>query len=101
MTCWALEPKVIYLTKVDDEDTDYPMVWASASKDSGGTEYIRADRVAALVEAGTYLLRAVDLLMSERMHPITDLHLMVRQTAKIQSVADARAALAAMEGGDG
>jgi hypothetical protein len=36
-------PEVIYLTEVDYEDPDYPLVWASISGDSGGTPYRRAD----------------------------------------------------------
>jgi hypothetical protein len=57
------EPDAIYLTEMDWEDPDYPLVWASISDDSGGTEYRRADlpptpdqimadpRVQGLVEA--------------------------------------------------
>jgi hypothetical protein len=61
------EPEAIYLTEMDWEDPDYPLVWASISDDSGGSEYRRADlpptpaqimadpRVRALVEAVTRL----------------------------------------------
>lgn len=35
-------PDAIYLTEMDCEDDDYPLVWASISPDSGGVKYIRA-----------------------------------------------------------
>jgi hypothetical protein len=57
------EPDAIYLTEMDWEDPDFPLIYASISDDSGGTEYRRTDlpptpeqimadpRVQALVEA--------------------------------------------------
>jgi hypothetical protein len=45
------EPDAIYLTEVDFEDPDYPLVWASIAEDSGGTEYRRADLPPTLAEA--------------------------------------------------
>lgn len=44
-------PDTIYLTEVDYEDPDFPLVWASASADSGGVPYHRADTEDALVKA--------------------------------------------------
>jgi hypothetical protein len=37
------EPDAIYLTEMDWEDADYPIVYASITEHSGGTEYRRAD----------------------------------------------------------
>ena len=44
-------PATIYLTEVDYEDPDYPLVWASVSADSGGVPYHRDDAVEAMVKA--------------------------------------------------
>lgn len=44
-------PATIYLTEVDYEDPDFPLVWASASADSGGVPYHREHAVEALVKA--------------------------------------------------
>jgi hypothetical protein len=44
-------PEAIYLTEIDWEDPDFPLVWASISEDSGGDQYIRAATLAAENEA--------------------------------------------------
>ena len=37
------EPDAIYLTEMDGEDPDYPLVYASITERSGGSKYVRAD----------------------------------------------------------
>ena len=51
------------------------------------------------VEAADYLMRVTDDLMQDRFHPLIDVHLMVEANAKIQSIGDARAAIAALKEG--
>lgn len=55
-------PDTIYLTEVDSEDPDFPLVWASASADSGGVPYHRernSGAVGALVKAAAQDAREV------------------------------------------
>lgn len=56
-------------------------------------------KVQALVEALEYALRVAEHLCSDRLHPVEDAHIMVLSDAKIASLSDARAALAAMKEG--
>ena len=51
------------------------------------------------VEAADYLMRVTDDLMQDRFHHLIDVHLMVEANAKIQSIGDARAAIAALKEG--
>lgn len=43
-------PPTIYMTEVDYEDPDFPLVWASISPDSGGTPYALAAPLLARIE---------------------------------------------------
>ena len=56
-------------------------------------------KVQALVDALEYALRVAEHLCSDRLHPVEDVHMMVLSDAKIASLSDARAALAAWKEG--
>ena len=56
-------------------------------------------KVQALVEALEYALRVAEHLCSDRFQPVEDVHMMVLSDAKIASLSDARAALAAWKEG--
>lgn len=51
------EPDEIFLTEVDYEDADFPLVYASASADSGGTSYIRTSLLSDPVAVHLNMLR--------------------------------------------
>lgn len=55
--------------------------------------------VQALVEAAEYALAVADYLIADLRHPPGDVYLMTSTSAKVRSLADVRATLAALKGG--
>lgn len=100
-------PATIYLTEVDYEDPDFPLVWASASADSGGVPYHRAAPVDALVAAAeeaaevvhkAYVSATMEAVNAGPSHPLRD-NFDKWQVRCLRAEEALRAALTAYRGG--